>query len=74
MEHLENAEITEMVEELMTEILALRSQMQLAEEDFDMAVDEGDTKAEAEATATLNEIGDEKAALIRELKNVLRAL
>jgi hypothetical protein len=39
-----------------------------------MAVDEGDAKAEAEATATLNEIGGEKAALIRELKNVLRAL
>ena len=74
MEHLTNAEITEMVEELMSEILALRSQMQLAEEDFDMAVDEGDTKAEAEAKATLNEIGDEKDALIRELKNVLRSL
>ncbi len=38
MEHLENEEITEMVEELMSEILALRSQMQLAEEDFEMAV------------------------------------
>jgi hypothetical protein len=74
MEDLQDFEVQEMVEELMSEILALRNQMKLAEEDFDMAVDAGDKKAEAEAEAALNEMGQEKAGLIRELKNVMRAL
>ena len=74
MEDLQDFEVQEMVEELMSEILALRNQMKLAEEDFDMAVDAGDKKAEVEAEAALNEMGQEKAGLIRELKNVMRAL